>query len=169
MSLENNLRAAKTAVSVVRARNILSANRRSDRITAQGGIEAAIGSDRRTGERDGGQLANAIRVMRQGQGRRITYGLNDILQSARQVVVSQVGNCHELCEVAFEHLYLTGTRPVDIMAFNEKGYDHAFLVIGLSPQSGSLRPDGNEPGMMKYSLRDWGPEAVWCDPWQTAA
>lgn len=65
------------------------------------------------------------------------------------------GNCGELAAIAFIYLEDNGVKPLDYMVFdNEPAYDHVWVVIG--------RVNGSNP--LKVST--WGPDAVWCDPWQ---
>jgi hypothetical protein len=40
------------------------------------------------------------------------------------------------------------------MRFTAQSYDHVWVVIG--------RANGSD----LTNLRTWGPDAVWCDPWQ---
>jgi hypothetical protein len=52
----------------------------------------------------------------------------------------------------YDRITVKGARPVDITAFNEKDYDPVFRVIGLSPQSGTLKPGGDNPGNKMESV-----------------
>ena len=151
MGLEENLAAARDALNAVRAMTIISTNRSS------------IRSGQHTGVRDPGRLGYVLRAMRFGLDHQLN--LQETLFSAHQTRFMGVGNCAEMTEVVFEHLYVRGVRPIDIMHFTALGYDHQFVVIGLAETAGELR-ENPSTGLYRPNLRDWGPEAVWCDPWQ---
>ncbi len=162
MSLESNLQSGRDAVAAVRSHNIMSSNIASHRIAFAGGIEAAIRSDRPTGMRDRGELGNANRWIRSRGLNRAEYDLSKLLLGARQTIAHRLGNCGELCEIAVEHLYVTGVRPVEIWQFppNSPTYDHAFIIIGR--RAGGATALGSTE-----RVSDWGADAVWCDPWQS--
>lgn len=163
MSLEDNLADARNALGAVRNMHIVSTNQREGRIRAAGGMEAAIQSGQRVGARHRGRLDYVLRAMRHGLDHQLS--LHETLFSANQTRFLRVGNCQEQCELVVEYLYARGAGPIDLMAFTAWGYDHTFVIIGLTGTSTMLRENPGT-GLYRPNLRDWGPETVWCDPWQ---
>lgn len=186
MSLEDNLTAAKAAVDYVKSLNIRAMNRLSDRLAAEGGIDKVIGSDQGLravfAEFDqGASMEDAFAKAGaagvgvsdlRGQTMRPT-SLMRLRFNAQLIVAQKFGNCEEQAQVAMLHIYdnYKAARPLDLLCFNAGGYDHVWVGVGLSPTWNKAVPDGRNgvPGVKrtKYSLREWGPEAVWCDPWQS--
>lgn len=164
MSLEDNLADARNALAAVQNMHIVSTNRREDRIHVAGGMEAAIQSNQRVGARHPGRLDYVARAMRHGLDHQLS--LRETLFSANQTRFVGVGNCHEQCELVVEYLCARGAGPIDLMTFGARGYDHLFVIIGLTGTSTMLREDPGT-GLYRPNLRDWGREAVWCDPWQS--
>ena len=148
MSLRENLEIANTAISNIAKLGIVSSNKRSHRIEAQGGIDNVIGTDQ--GDRTGflGAAGMSLSTLR---------ALPDttVRQMAGRAVLSKSGNCGELAMVAAIHMIDGGGTPVHLMWFEDDGYDHMWATIGV------------DPGWQPNNLRSWGAEAVWVDPWQT--
>jgi len=67
---------------------------------------------------------------------------------------AMAGNCGELSAIAFTYLEDNGVHPLDYMVFTAPSYDHVWVTIGRAAGSNPLQ------------LSTWGPDAVWCDPWQ---
>ena len=151
MPLDQNLAIAAQAVAVARTYIRGSANRISDRIAAAGGIEAII--EARTGKCM--KLTDDLNTSRAKIFPTLVDNPEvDTTKIANGAIASGVGNCHELAAVAFEWLRLSNVTPIDLMKFTAQGYDHVWVVIGRVNQSDMT------------NLRSWGPDAVWCDPWQ---
>jgi len=92
-------------------------------------------------------------LLRNYLGRNLTRK-EQIEFSADTAEFYHIGNCWEQAAVAMIYLRDRGTTPMDFMYFTTPGYDHAFLIIGRA-QFSNLS-----------TLSTWGPDAVWCDPWQ---
>ncbi len=152
MPLGQNLAAAGLAIAQARTHIGGSSNRRSDRIAAAGGIDAIIAA--RTGTDV--MLENAVDASRNNVIGPTLVGAAgaDTTAIANGAIATRVGNCHELAAVAYEWLRAGGHTPIDLMNFTAPGYDHVWVVIG--------RLNGSS----LTNLRSWGPDAVWCDPWQ---
>jgi hypothetical protein len=50
---------------------------------------------------------------------------------------------------------------LSLMGFTAAGYDHVWVVIDLDNNYAAPSPPTGE-----QNLRNWGANAVWCDPWQ---
>lgn len=188
MALAENLRAAEAAVEYVKSLNIRAMNRLSDRLAEGGGVDTVIKTNPEQG------LQAVIKDLQQGVDRTTAFakagpagvGVNAIRQvlsspdtiinvktNAIEITQRRYGNCHEQAQVAMAYVYNTypNIRPLDLMKFGNDEYDHVWLGIGLNPGWNKVVPDGRNGNaglkINKYSLREWGPDAVWCDPWQS--
>ena len=147
MTLATNLQDANSAIAYVKQLGIFSSNKIADRLRGAGGIDAVVQSRVGTDWHVGIQL---------GMQRNYTSANNitNYRTKTQMYAQSRLGNCHELAELALVWLYDHGTRPLDLCAFTAAGYDHVWVMIGL------------DPGATSDNLKTWGPDAVWCDPWQ---
>jgi hypothetical protein len=98
-------------------------------------------------------LTRRNRLLAQQLGRDLTHK-EHIEFSAQTAEACGLGNCWEQASIAFVYLRDHGASPIDFMFFTAPGYDHAFVIIGRAQFSNFS------------NLRTWGPNAVWCDPWQ---
>lgn len=144
MTLSNNLHLGEAAVKYVKNLGIKASNKVGDRIAAAGGIENVIAA----GGNDYTAMVgiNIVRIMSRAE--------NNIRLVARHAEQNLYGNCSEQAAIAFVFLYDKKLRPLDVVTFSSSGYDHVWLVIGLSQNADMT------------NLRSWGREAVWVDPWQ---
>jgi hypothetical protein len=186
MALAENLQAAQQVVDDMKAFGFFAANRRSDRIAAVGGVDAAVGSN--LGKNDAGPVGQAVGAVRSvtiaptgsvdafgapvtntiGQLSAIT--LVDVTANCASIIAAHAGNCWEQAQVAFIELYnrFLAVRPLDLMYFRNVGYDHVWVGVGLAPGWNTVSPIRvGGAAMGRYNLRNWGPDAVWCDPWQS--
>lgn len=148
MSLEENIQRGKRAIREVKSMNILASNKVGDRLKAAGGIENVVGHGYDWTAHDG------VENMRAATGSATSIAdLQNIVATVRGM---GYGNCGEQAIVTFMFLYEQDWRPLDLMCFDPTvpGYDHCWVVIGL------------DAAWERDNLRSWGPEAVWCDPWQ---
>lgn len=169
MTLQANLAMAREAVGYVNSLRLLSSSSSSDRIARVGGMEAAIASGSRISNRRGrgGPLEGAVDAMRLTTSFSDHPTLQEAIWEAQQAKAAGVGNCEEMSLLVIEYLHSRGLGPADVMALRGFRYDHMFVVIGLAPEAGISRTDPNSRlGIMRQNLRDWGPDAVWCDPFQ---
>ena len=171
MGLKENLAAAQAAVDYVKKLGILAINKSSDRIAASGGIDKVIGTGQGSGalsrmsatattsqfQLASGPLATSFLRSRYGGTTGDTFR-DDVARYIKE----KAGNCDEQASIALLHLFDNSAgRPLSKMAFTANGYDHVWVVIGLEPGWDDLTPPNNA-----QNLRNWGPDAVWCDPWQ---
>ncbi len=179
MTLDTNLSVARSVLREIRGMGIRSLNNSSHRTQAMGGMDVAVGSSRQTGERtkDWGPLDDIFT-----QANRLYWSHTDapdytlaILRTNAGITrACGVGNCEALSEVTVRVLHdqFPEARPVDIMVTSNwlgvarARYHHAFVVIGLSDGWDRLGLDPRNPELYAPDLRNWGPDAVWCDPWQ---
>jgi hypothetical protein len=87
------------------------------------------------------------------------YGRSNFLEVQRLSRDAKCGNCYEQAAAAFMLLFRLNVRPLDYMwlAPWQLGLlDHSFVVIGRIPKS--------PIGVDKWE-KDWGKNAVVCDPW----
>jgi hypothetical protein len=150
-TLEANLAAATAAVKFVKDKKLKASNKVSDRIAAAGGIDKVVGTNQGTGTL--GPAGSGVRATRK-VGLRLC--LANLGSRADHYVNKGFGNCQEQAEIALWWLYKNNAsiRPLSLMSFNAKGYDHVWVVVGLAK------------GWQDENLRSWGTAAVWCDPWQ---
>ena len=154
MGLQENLAAAKAAVDYVVGFGLKASNLRSGRAAEAGGYENLIGTS--IGDKNQGPLVQKLGVVR-------AKHFTDIRKAAASYISAGVGNCTEQAEIALLKVFddYPKARPLDLMAFSNKDYDHVWLGIGLAS-------DWNKPGPKGLqNLRNWGKDAVWCDPWQS--
>jgi hypothetical protein len=146
MSLEQNLQKAKQAVDYVRSRIKYSSNKGSDRLAYAGGIESVVK----------GKQGFDLKLIGTLDGLRQDVAIDDLEARTQRYVLSNMGNCGEMAEVAYVWLRKAGVRPIEYMHFAARSAanDHAWVMIGRDKDC-----DGT-------NLRSWGEEAVWCDPWQ---
>jgi hypothetical protein len=147
MALADNVRNAQNAVNYVKSKSILAANKLPDRLKAAGGVDNVV----RAGGYDATAAAGVGRTRSAGI---VAYTIGNLRGTAEFAARNKFGNCWEQAIMALVYLYDRGIRPLDLMTFSNKAYDHVWTCIGLA--------DGWDPD----NLRSWGPEAVWCDPWQ---
>lgn len=171
MSLQQNLAAAEAAVRYVKSLGIKAINKRSDRISAAGGIDWVVGTEQ------GGAALNRLNnqstqsqfqtvagpllasFMRSRNGGNAGESFRD---SVARYVLERAGNCDEQASIALLHLFDNSPcRPLSKMQFTAKGYDHVWVVVGLDDGWDRATPPRN-----LQNLRNWGADAVWCDPWQ---
>jgi hypothetical protein len=145
--LADNLRNAQQAVNHVKATGILASNKLSDRLQAAGGVDRVI----RLGGSDHTASTGVLRTRDAGI---VTYTLGNLRGTAEYAARNKFGNCWEQAIMALVYLHDRGVRPLDLMSFDNPGYDHVWTCIGLVANWQST------------NLRSWGPDAVWCDPWQ---
>ncbi len=145
MSLEANLKQGMLAIKYVKGLGMRSSNKSAHRnADAPGGIEGVIA--RKQGWDN--TALNGVDNTRDAAKLVPTWRDENDLARARRY-----GNCGELASIALEYLFDHGIRA-EYFHFTEKGYDHAWVVIGRVPNS------------ILNNLKTWGPDAVWCDPWQ---
>ncbi|WP_143062251.1 hypothetical protein [Paraburkholderia diazotrophica] len=146
MALADNIRLGESAVREVKGLGVLACNKLGDRLKAAGGVDNVVGYgyDDTAGAGVDRTRSAGVRTMTIGNMR----------GTAEHVRNTKYGNCWEQAIIAFVHLYDKGLRPLDLMQFTTAGYDHVWVGIGL------------HPGWQSNNLRSWGPDAVWCDPWQ---
>ena len=154
MALQENLAAAKAAVEYVKGFGLKATNLRSGRVAEAGGFENLIGTD--IGDKNQGPLVQKLTVVRNKH-------FTDFRKQVAYFISSGVGNCTEQAEIALLKVFddHPDARPLDLMAFSNKDYDHVWLGIGLETDWDKAGPKGNQ------NLRNWGKDAVWCDPWQS--
>lgn len=146
MPLADNLRAAQQAVTYVKSSGILAANKVQDRIRAAGGIDRVVGAGYSNAAAAGVGVTRGAGI--------VAYTIGNLRGTAEFAARNRYGNCHEQAIMAFVFLYDRGVRPLDLMTFGNNSYDHVWTCIGLTL------------GWQRANLRSWGPDAVWCDPWQ---
>lgn len=140
----SNLELAQEAVRYVRAHVKYSSNKIGDRLAFAGGVEQVI----RGRQGCDTQLWNTHQVIRRGMAFSEEY--------ANRVILNGIGNCGEMALIAYIWLRNHGARPVDYMQFGNRppATNHAWVTVGRLTDSDLT------------NLRSWGPDAVWCDPWQ---
>ena len=154
MGLKENLSAAEAAVNYVKGFGLKATNLRSGRAAEAGGFENLIGTD--IGDENQGPLVPKLTAVRKKH-------FTDFRKKVAHYISSGVGNCTEQAEIAMLKVFddYPKVRPLDVMAFTNDEYDHVWLGIGLEPDWDKPGPKG------KQNLRNWGKDAVWCDPWQS--
>ena len=174
MALKENLAAAEAAVAYVKGLKILAINTRAGRIEAAGGIDNVVGTEQGMAslgkltkyssnsqiQAAGGPLVASFMRARNGG-----YNGEPLRDRVARFIKEKAGNCDEQAEIAMVYLMdnYPACRPISKMGFNNKagGYDHAWVVIGLEDDYNKASPIGGQ------NLRNWGADAVWCDPWQS--
>ncbi len=183
MGLKENLDAAEAAVKYVKGLGIRANNKVSDRLAAEGGGVDFMKN--KTGLNIGGKILAPTAVMAVANTRQnAAVAVNDALDSpgmdmrclfgeedaqlvayrARWGVTlgSKAGNCEEQAIGALLYLFdnYGQVRPLHLMTFSAKGYDHVWVGVGLGAKWDEKDKKGN------HNLGNWGENAVWCDPWQ---
>lgn len=111
----------------------------------------------RSSRRRGGGLTDSFLWARQGKAVGDT-----IREDAARYIAASAGNCQEQAEIAALYAWdNSACRPISVMRFTAAEYDHVWVVIGLDAGYAALGPKGGQ------NLRNWGADAVWCDPWQS--
>jgi hypothetical protein len=160
MGLRENIAVANKAVKEVK--KLLpkgASNKRTDRLKFAGGIEKVIATKKGM---DYGLLREVFESREQVKAARPANPEEHIAALARAALANKCGNCMEQAAVAMVIAARENVLPLDFMMFSNpqkdpKGnplYDHAWLVIGRAA------------GSKLDHLKSWGPDAVWCDPWQ---
>ena len=185
MTLAQNLTEAEQVISDMNTYGFKAANRRNDRVWAYGGTEAVIGSA--LGKNNPGIMGDNVGIVRSvnigpslsvdGFGAPVGNSIGQLKEISHvsvaancvNIVATHTGNCWEQAQVAFNEILnrFPAARPLDLMYFRNPGYDHVWVGIGLAPGWSTVSPlkvGGATIG--RYNLRNWGPDAVWCDPWQ---
>lgn len=154
MGLEENLQAAEAAVKYVTKFGLKATNQRKGRAAEAGGYEKLIGTS--IGDDNQGPLVGKLDKIR-------GTSFTSMRAAVGSFVAAGVGNCMEQAQIAMLNIYDNHpkARSLDLMGFSNPDYDHAWLGIGLDPNWNKPGPDG------KQNLRNWGKDAVWCDPWQS--
>lgn len=154
MALQDNLAAAEAAVKYVKQFGLKATNQRAGRAAEAGGYEKLIGTS--IGDDNQGPLVGKLDKLR-------STTFTSMRAAVGSFVAAGVGNCMEQAHIAMLKIYddYPKARPLDLMAFSNPDYDHAWLGVGLDPNWNKAGPDG------KQNLRTWGKDAVWCDPWQS--
>jgi hypothetical protein len=177
MSLQDNLAAAEAAVAYVKSLGIKAINKVSDRIAASGGIDNVVGTEQGSAALDRinkaittGQTVTMSQFQSAGGGvsTSFLYARNGkkvgdtIRDDVARYIQERSGNCQEQAEIAALYVWdNSACRPISIMRFTEPTYDHVWVVIGLAADYDKLAPKST-----LQNLRNWGDDAVWCDPWQ---
>jgi hypothetical protein len=183
MGLKENLEAAEAAVKYVKGLGIRANNKVWDRLAAEGGVDFMKNG---TGFKIGGKTLAPTAIMavkntREDAADAVADAQDDMAlpllfgaataedaqlatYRARWGVTlgSKAGNCEEQAIGALLYLFdnYGQVRPLHLMTFSEKGYDHVWVGVGLKDTWNKLDTK------KKHNLREWGPDAVWCDPWQ---
>lgn len=186
MPLAENLAAAQQVVDDINAYGFSAANRRRDRVAAYGGTEAVIGSI--LGKRNTGQVGSNVGALRNanigpnqsvdGLGNPLGNSIGQFLEISQvsvaancvNILATHAGNCWEQAQVAFNEIFnrFLTVRPLDLMYFRNPSYDHVWVGVGLAPGWNTVSPIKVRGATIgRYNLRNWGPDAVWCDPWQS--
>jgi hypothetical protein len=181
MPLAENLAAAQAVVDQITTFGFIAANRRSDRLRAAGGIEQVIA----TGDNSAaGQLVGEVRALNTAPNVRVNNAgapvqnqlgdlqsvtLNQVRANCANILTAGAGNCWEQAQVAFLALHnnYPAIRPLDLMYFRNPTYDHVWVGVGLAAGWNTATPVQAGGQAIGYNLRNWGADAVWCDPWQS--
>ena len=189
MALAENLAAAEDAVRQVKTLGIRASNRRADRLARVGGVDRMIEQNMVMGQENQGPMVGDVLNVRNRTTAPSTYidsstggvagntlgpfeniTLIDVLNNIRTIVLARNGNCLEQAELALYWIYANHptARPLDLMYFRNNSYDHVWVGIGLAPGWNTVSPIRiGARTMGRYDVRNWGSDAVWCDPWQS--
>jgi len=139
MGLNENLAAAKQAISYVAQKMTIGASNQSDQYRVWAADD---------------QTVQRIKNQCLGEVRSRTTASDWELKITQAKDASErfgCGNCGEQAAIAFKYLERTGVRPIEYCFRSSDG--HSFVMIGRKSNATAEKMDS------------WGPDAVVCDPW----